>query len=387
MRYLLRPRNAGVALAIMAVWLAVANVRPVYPLPTYAARTGLECRSCHFDPNGGGPRSGFGYLFEKQRHDLTPDPDTLWAQIPATNRIGDVLSLGTNTRLLYLYTRPQGQNSADLSTFFQMEGALDFTLELHPNLTVVMVRDFGEFTGDITRDLYGLFHDANGTFYLKAGRIRQPFGLRQDDHTSGIRAGFLSTSSGGTGGFLPYDPRQTDSGIEVGVSRAGCTLSAALTNGGAAFANKAQTGSAKLVAPIPLGHVGLSVYDSYQTSSRQRFTRWAAYGLAHAPGLPDLTLGGEFGFGTDDPGDGTRRNLAASFAQVEYRINRTILVRTKYDFSDVFRSAPGNASERYVVESDLTLVPFADLKLSYRQVVPETTVNEQQLLAMLHFYY
>ena len=29
----------------------------------YAARTGLMCQSCHFDPNGGGPRNFYGQTY------------------------------------------------------------------------------------------------------------------------------------------------------------------------------------------------------------------------------------------------------------------------------------------------------------------------------------
>jgi hypothetical protein len=250
-----------------------------------------------------------------------------------------------------------------------------------------MVRDFGEFSGDVTRDLYGLIQDGGGNFYVKAGRIRGVFGLRQDDHTSGTRGGFLNTLSGGTGGFLPYDPRTVTTGLEAGVARSGFALSASLTNGSTAFANRVQTVAAKLTGPVPFGRVGVSVYDDYATSTGERSSRWSGFGLARVPGAPDLTVQGEVGFGTDDLGNGEKRNLLATYAQADYRINRALIVRARYDFSDVFRSTPGNASERFAVEGECTLVPFADLRLGYREIVPETSDNEHQLLAMVHFYY
>ncbi len=367
---------------------AVALARkPAFTLPMYAARTGMECRSCHFDPNGGGPRNPVGYLFSRQRHDMTPDPDTTWEQIPASNAIGNVLFLGTNTRLLYLYSGHEGSSRTDLSSFFQMQGALDVTLQPHPNLTIVMVRDFGEYSGDVTRDIYGQIQDAGGHFYVRAGRIRPPFGLRQDDHQSALRGGFLNTVTGGSGGFLPYDPHAVESGLEAGTYHGPIALTAAIQNGGSAFVNRAQAATAKLVAAVPSGRIGLSIHDRYLTSSGTRATRWSGYGLFSTPGLHDLTWLGEVGFGTDDLGGGVRHNLVASFAEADYRVNRGVLLRLKYDYSDVFRSAPGNAAERYVVESDLTLVPFADLKLGYHYIVPETSSNEYQLLGMVHFYY
>jgi len=373
--------------ALLLACAATLGGNPGLTLPMYAARTGMECRSCHFDPNGGGPRNSVGFLFARQRHDMTPDPDTTLAQLPTTNRIGDALYVGTNTRILYLTSRRQKSSDTDLSSFFQMQGALDVTLQPSPNLAIVMVRDFGEYSGDITRDLYGQLQDSAGRFYVRAGRIRGVFGLRQDDHQSALRGGFLDATSGGTGGFLPYDPHATETGLEAGVYRGSFALSASIQNGGPAFVNKAQAAAAKFVAAVPSGRIGLSIYDRYATSTRERATRWSGYGVFTTPWFPDLTLLGEVGFGTDDPGNGLRRNLAATFAEADYRLNRAVLLRVKYDFSDVFRHVAGNASERYVVETDLTLVPFADLKLGYRTIVPERTVNEYQLLAMLHLYY
>lgn len=375
----------ALTLALPSVMMLLAT--DVLPLPMYAARTGMECRSCHFDPNGGGPRNSLGYLFSKQRHDLAPDPDTTWADLPATNRIGDALFVGTNTRLLYVYEQLKGSSATQLSSFLQMQGTLNVTLQPHPSLTIVMVRDFGEFSRDITRDLYGLIQNPSARFYIKAGRIRPPFGLRQDDHESATRGGFLDTNAGGTGGFLPYDPREVMSGLEAGVFQGPLTMSAALLNGGVAFVNKAQTAVGKIVAGVPAGRIGVSIFDRFATSTRQRNTRWTGFALFHAPGLPDLTLLGETGFGTDDLGNGVKQNLVASFAEADYRLNRAVLLRAKYDYSDVYRSLDGSASERFLIETDLTLVPFADLKLSYRQIVPETTPDEHQLLGVVHFYF
>lgn len=372
---------------LLLVVCAGAGARAGFPLPMYAARTGLQCRSCHFDPNGGGPRNSMGFSFARQRHDLAADPDTTWSMIPATNKLGDAVSIGTNTRMIYLYTRPQNSRGAAVASFFQMEGALDVTLQPHPNLAIVMVRDFGEYSGDITRDLYGLIQDTGGTYYVRAGRIRGVFGLRQDDHTSATRGGFANTLAGGTGGLLPYDPHTVESGIEGGVDHGPLSFSMSLTNGGAAFANKAQAVGLKLVSAVPFGRLGASFYDRYRTSVHDRATRWALYGTFRAPGIPDLTLLGETGFGTDDDGLGNQRNAVDSFAEADYRFDRRVLLRARYDYQDPFRSQPGSAAERFVIESDLTLVPFADLKLSYREVVLESTDNEHQFLAMVHFYY
>ena len=56
-----------VTLFALGLYVPVANA-----LPLYATRQGFACSTCHFDPQGGGPRNDFGFQFEKNRHALTP---------------------------------------------------------------------------------------------------------------------------------------------------------------------------------------------------------------------------------------------------------------------------------------------------------------------------
>ena len=60
-----------------------------------------------------------------------------------------------------------------------------------------------------------VYHGLPEDLYLRFGRLRVPFGLRQDDHTGATRGGFLDAAGGGTG-VLPYDPRTVQTGFEAG---------------------------------------------------------------------------------------------------------------------------------------------------------------------------
>ena len=48
--------------------------------PLWAARTGNLCGQCHFDPNGGGPRNDYGFMFARNRHSLKLHPCNLRAR-------------------------------------------------------------------------------------------------------------------------------------------------------------------------------------------------------------------------------------------------------------------------------------------------------------------
>lgn len=368
--------------AMFVLFFTIVIPRSGHTLPLYATREGLPCSRCHFDPQGGGARNDFGFQFEKNRHSMMPDVGK-WADLLLANKLGDALYFGTNLRQQYMYIAPEGSSDPAVSTFFPMQGALYATFAPHPNLTVTYNRDLRE-----TRDAWGMIHDLPMGLYFKAGQFRVPFGLRIDDHTGAMRAGFRDASVGsfGTSGFLPYDPREVEGGIEVGFTPGpGFLASAAITNGGAVFVNHAQalTGKVSYFGSRFIG--GLSAYRNYATSSKRTDTRGSLYaGLNVGPSLQFLAEGG---LGQTDDGTGTLEDLRGLYAEADVRVAREWLVRAKYDFIDLDHRVAGRAQERYTLETDFTPVPFADLKLSLRRVVPEDAVDENQILLQWHFYY
>ena len=360
----------------------------VLALPYYSAREGSDCGSCHFDPGGGGPRNDTGFLFASQRNDFDDDPNPKYADLDLTNELADVFYFGTDTNGLFLFSEPD-TNGTTISSFFQMQTALYATLVPLDNLAFVFSLDYNEFSGSQTRDAFGLIQDDNENFYMKLGRIRGAYGLRQFDHTAGIRAGFLFPATGGVGGFLPYDPRSSDTGIELGVRPGDARLSFQFTNGGAAFSNNAQAGAASATYTFPWLQVNASFYDRYQSSNQTRATRWGGFGNLRVPGT-SFFLMGEIGWGTDDNADGTKNNLIATYVEGVYEISRAIRLRGKYDFSDTHRSEAGNASERFSIETDWNPIPFVDFKAGYRRLLaefPRSLGDENQVFMLWYFYY
>ena len=374
------PAAAGVLLALSLLTGLAPRARA---LPLYATRQGLPCASCHFDPQGGGPRNEFGFLYEKNRHSMQPDVGK-WADLVLANKIGDALFFGTNMRQQYTYVHDEGTpSSADVSTLFPMEGAFYAVFAPHPNLTISYNHDLRQ-----TRDAYGMIHDLPGGLYIKAGQIRVPFGLKIDDHTGAMRAGFRDAIVGsyGTSGFLPYDPRDVEGGVEVGFTPAtGFLASAALTNGGPAFANQAQSVAGKVSYFSSRWIGGLSGYHNYVSTSGRWDRRGSLYAGVNV--MEKLQLLAEGGLGESEDPAGVRTDQRAVYGEADYRVARAWLVRGKYDFVDLDHRVAGRAQERYTLETDYTPVPFADLKLSLRRIVPEDAPDQNQILLQWHFYY
>src|SRR6185503_1110377 len=100
-------------------------------LPQYAARTGLLCSNCHFDPNGGGPRNEFGFNYAKNRHSLEPETETPWGELSLVNRVGDNLPLyfSVNQRFMLLTNQFEDQDSIARLGFYNMQNAIHFAFQ------------------------------------------------------------------------------------------------------------------------------------------------------------------------------------------------------------------------------------------------------------------
>jgi len=398
-------------LILLAALAPLLHPRRAETLPLYAARQGLPCQSCHFDPNGGGPRNDFGFAFAKNRHALAPDTAGAWKDLDLTNRVSDRLPLyvGLDQRFMLLGNHLSGPGTLDRLGFFNMENALYMVFQPHSRLALVYNRD-GFDAGSTTQDAFGLISGFPGGAYLKAGRFRTPFGLRMDDHTVATRHSFLDFQTGQS--FLPYDPRHPDMGVEVGADHGPLFGRAAFTNGASGvFGSEpfAEAVTLKLGYGGARGQAAVSFYDDYLKNGAgpfRRATRWGAYALTH---VSRLALLGEVGAGTDEQPTGERRNLLAGFAEADYAVNRAVNLRVRYDLfqgdrdgtvivredlSTVSRRDAGTY-QRYALEGEFLLVPFAELRWTVRRIEPRASADESgnplpretQGYLQLHFSY
>lgn len=380
-----RPSSFASALLAAVSLLVLAGAWPVPAgaLPLYSTRQGLPCVACHFDPQGGGARRELGFLYERNRHDLAPEER--WSDIVLSNKVGDALYFGTNLRQQYTYVREVGSGETGVSTFFPMQGAFYAVFAPLPQLTAQYNRDLRA-----ARDAWVMVHDLPAGLYIRAGQFRVPFGLRTDDHTGAMRAGFRDALVGsfGTSGFLPFDPRTVEGGLEAGLTPFAATslsLVAALTNGGEAFAQEAQAVTARLSLTESRYSGGVSGYHNYRSTTGRR--DWRASSHAGVAATPALTLLGEAGLGESEDAAGVIRRTRGFFVEADYRLSRAVLVRGKYDYVDLDLGIAGLAQERFALESDFTFLPFVDMKISLRRVVPENAADENQGLVQWHFYY
>lgn len=379
-------------------------------VPLYAARTGLMCQSCHFDPNGGGPRNEFGFAYAKNRHSLEPDTTGEWKDLALRNRVGDDFPLyfGLNQRFMLLASRqdePVG-DPIDRVGFWNMQNSIFVTFQPHPRLTLVYNLEAVGSNVE-SRDAFALL-GLGAESYLKAGQFRNPFGLRMGDHTVATRNSFLDYQTQGR--FLPYDPRRVDRGIELGGTHGNYFARASFTNGTSANTpprddQHPQTVAAKLGYNRAGYQGGVSVYDSWARSSfdasrSNRASRWGCYALAHHG---PVALLGEIAAGTDQAwaaGSVSRTNSLAGFIEADWAPHRAYNLRVRYDRLELDRSSDEavdalNSWNRYALEGEWVPVPFAELRWTLRVIDPiaesdpfgTELKSEKQAYLQLHLSY
>jgi hypothetical protein len=389
-------RAVPVLLVSLSLTLLLAPRRG-QTVPLYAARTGLMCESCHFDPNGGGPRNEFGFAFAKNRHTLAAEDSTSpWKDLTLTNRVGDNMPVyfGVNQRFMLLTNRHTEETSIERLAFFNMENGIHLAFQPHDMLTLVYTLDgFAQGPDNIVRskEAFGMIGAPSLGGYLKAGRFRVPFGLRLDDHTVATRNGFGDLGTGGT--FLPYDPRKVDMGVELGVERGRWFGRAAMTNGTATYVSSdpfANAIAVKLGYNSPYYQGAVSYYEQGATGPYSRSSRWGYYALTH---YGPWALIGEVAAGNDvDRTSGGTRSLFAGFGELNYAPRRWANLRVRYDRQELDGGAgeptrEQNTFSRYALEGEFVPVPFAELRWTLRYLVPKDPSQDEERQAYLQFHF
>ena len=391
-------RRVAVLLVLLGSFTLFA-LHSVRALPTYAVREGYPCMQCHVDPNGGGVRNDFGFLYGKNRHLLNP-PDSTYTELAFGNKVTDGFWWGTDFRLLFANEYGELKRDFEDHLFIPMQGALYFHAQPIPQLDIVYNRDLRE-----SRDAYGLMKDVlPGGVMLKVGQFRVPLGLRFDDHTN-----YTKNLS-----LLGYNYQEVDQGVEVSHVGSRTYWQMALQNGGSVKADLWTAKAGYVKAPF---HLGLSgQYNPGGTSPNgdpARRLRGVAFGGMQAG---DWVYVGEFLYGQNRPDVGPRADTTtgvfAYSGELSRRVSRALLVRAKYDYlnpntrfetgfspaqqadprlyrlrlQELHARSSEFRSERYGIEADYQPYPFIEFKGAYRYLRYQSPdiENVHQFLVLTH---
>src|SRR5262249_37978046 len=181
--------------------------------PYLAVRTGLKCMQCHVNPTGGGKRTEFGAIYGQTSLPASRlDPETGDAvpegaadPAPFTGKINNHIGLGADLRANATATFTPNTTPSQAYAFDPIHAQV--YLEVKPivdRLTIYL--DERVSPGAATnRETYAMLWTKSREWYVKAGRMFVPFGLRIEDDTAFIRVvtgtNFNSFDDGVEGGM------------------------------------------------------------------------------------------------------------------------------------------------------------------------------------------
>ena len=293
--------------------------------PYLAVRQGIKCGGCHVNPTGGGLRNSAGNAFAQNELAARriETGDTQW--LGELNRF---VSFGGDFRGSATYTDFQDTEDEDLAfAVDELRAYLDVRV-IPDRLSVYLDQKLAPGDSRNLEAYARLWLDESNRYYVKAGQMYLPFGLRLEDDTAFVR------QISGIGFDTP------DNGVELGLETGPWSAQLAVSNG---TAGGTETGSGK---------------------------QWSLRGeYVHST----WRLGASYNF---NDGDESERHLAALHAGLR---TGPIAWLAEVDYIED-QGLPGGNLRRWVglIEGNWTPWRGHNLKLTLETLEPNTDIDEDE---------
>jgi hypothetical protein len=168
---------------LLLVCLGLAASGSAFAEPYFAVQQGLKCMACHVNPAGGGMRNTFGEVWGQTMlpaRRIATEPDEPWS-----GELSRFVAIGGNLRATGSVTDTPHQSS--VSAFDTEELRVYLDLRVIPDRLSVYVDQRLAPGGSTNAEAYGRFWFADRHWYVQAGQMFLPYGLRLQDDTAFIR--------------------------------------------------------------------------------------------------------------------------------------------------------------------------------------------------------
>ncbi len=232
-----RPWYAHCTLALLYVVISCIGMllaAPACAEPYLAVQQGFKCASCHVSPTGGGMRNAAGNVFAQN---VLPARTLDTGGDPWTGSVNRFIQLGGNVRATW--SASDIPNQPQTNEFDLWEARAYLNIEAIPGrLSLYVDQLLGP--GDATNlEAYARYWSADRSWFIRAGRMYLPFGLRLEDDGAFVRT---------VTGINMFTP---DTGVEVGWEASTWSAQLAVSNGSAdeSESGKQVTGQVAYIDP------------------------------------------------------------------------------------------------------------------------------------------
>ena len=351
----------------LLLWLASTAL---HAEPYLAVQQGFKCVQCHVNPTGGGLRNAFGNAFAQTQlpaHRIDTG-DQVWL-----GEVSKFLSVGGDLRADASRTDVPRQRS--LNQFEVEETRLYVNLSPIPERLSIYVDERVAPGAASNMEAYARYWTANHRWYVKAGQMYLPFGLRLEDDSAFTRQ---------VPGINMTTP---DSGVEIGWESGAWSAQFAVSNGtagapendnGKQFISQAVyvTSRWRLGAAISINNADVGNRDAYGVFAGLR-TGPIAW-LAEA----DLIADSSFPEG--------ERRLVSGLLEGNWRVRQGHNLKVTAELSDPDRAVSEDQQTRWSVIYEYTPIQFLQLRAGLRRYdgIPQNDLQNRKLyLIQLHGFF
>lgn len=338
--------------------------------PYLAVKTGLKCMSCHVNPTGGGKRNDFGRVYGQTSLYGGHRED---AKLLST-QIGEFLNLGGDGRFSASYRGiDESPDEFELRTD---SIKLYFEFSLFDDRLVYYLDEQVAPGGATNRESYGLYWSEDRRFYVKAGRMFLPYGLRLEDDSAFIRQ---------VSGISFTTP---DLGVESGIELQQWSFNLAINNGsgGGAESNVGKQYSLRAEHIQALWRIGASYNLNLGDNDDDRTMYNLFAGIKSGP----VAWLMEFDHIEDDslPGQSLQQEVALLEANAEFVQGHNL--KLTYEYFDPDTDIEQNHRERYSTVWEFVPLPMNQVRIGYRRNkgIPQNPLqNVNEIFIQNHIYF
>jgi hypothetical protein len=341
----MKSRNIRALLRCSLILLAL-QAGAAHAEPYLAVQTGLKCGQCHVNPTGGGLRTPFGDVFAQR---VMPQGHLDTGADAWTGELNRFLSVGGDLRFEGEYETTPGNPSVDSFALEQARIYLNATVI--PTRLAVYVDEQVAPGGALNREAYGMYWSASHEWYLKAGQLYLPFGLRLQDQTA-----FIQTASG-------INMTTPDQGVEFGWEHNAWDAQFAVSNGtaGGPEVDHGKQYSGQLIYVEPQWRLGLGAnFNDAALGTKSALALFGGIKTGPIAWLAQVEL-------IDDksiPDSGGR--MLATLLEADWLLAPGNNLKVTSEYLDPNRNVAQNEETRWSLVYELTPIQFLQLRAGFR---------------------
>ncbi len=354
-------------------------------LPEFAAELEKDCNFCHIDPAGGGPRNRIGEIFEENYFEFPEDFD-IDAVTEETKKV--IKQLTTSLDLQTAFIKDLHTDGSDdavasctschtsVDRFLLMQAEVTFNAQASEHVRLTLSNNLGN-----TLNAFATVDAIPKHLYVKVGKFRLPFGIKQKDHNLLVREGYDLGSN------------KRDVGLELSGNAGRIFYNAAYFNGENVTAKGVPKGGLGTIGG-QLGPIRAGISCKYEkTSDEKQQIEWERLvGIFATISYSGLSLEGEFNF--------RNRGKVRSFSVddvdskgyyfgAKYRILPQLTVAGRYGLFDPDRTVLGDAGRRITIIAKYNFMENGAISLFYWANLPnadrppDEEINNKSMLRQL----